>query len=260
MDWIPVLDKLPDFLAPWREKARQFHQDHMRFWRIFYTHMRERVNEGTAPECFISKFLEQSEAKQFDDDECATIVAELLTAGTETTATTLQWFFKAATLYPNFVARAYEELDQVIGQGRMPGWEDEGRLPYMSCVITELHRWASASPLAFNHSTTSADVYNGKIIPQGTTIVPNTYAIHHNPELFADHESFAPERFLPPDHPWHAPNAAKLKRHYSFGIGRRECPGQHVANASLFIIISRVLWAFDIGPKLHASIPTGTGM
>ena len=222
--------------------------------------MRERVDDGTAPECFVARFLEQSEAKEFDDDESATIVAELLTAGTETTATTLQWFFRAAALYPEFVTRAHEELNEVVGKDRMPNWSDEAKLSYISCVITELHRWASATPVAFNHATTTADVYKGKTIPRGTTVIPNTYAIHHNAELFADPESFAPERFLPSDHRWYYPNAAKINRHYSYGIGRRECPGQHVANASLFIIISRVLWAFDIGPRKGTSVPIGTGM
>lgn len=221
--------------------------------------MRDRVQDGTAPECFVSKFLEQSEASDFDDDECATIVAELLTAGTETTATTLQWFFRAAALYPEFVKRAHQELDQVVGQGRLPGWEDEEKLPYVKAMVLELHRWASAAPLAFNHCTSMPDVYRGNAIPKGTTIIPNTYAIHHNPDIFADPDRFWPERYLPSQHPWAQTDAAKIKRQYAFGVGRRECPGQSVANASLYIVVSRLLWAFDIGPKAGANIPTGTG-
>jgi len=35
--------------------------------------------------------------------------------------------------------------------------------------------------------------------------------------------------------------------HYSYGGGRRICPGIHVAEKSLFINIARLVWGFDIG-------------
>jgi cytochrome P450 len=34
--------------------------------------------------------------------------------------------------------------------------------------------------------------------------------------------------------------------HYSYGGGRRICPGMHVAERSLFIDIARLMWGFDI--------------
>jgi hypothetical protein len=34
--------------------------------------------------------------------------------------------------------------------------------------------------------------------------------------------------------------------HYSYGAGRRICPGMHVAERSLFINLARLLWGFDI--------------
>lgn len=33
--------------------------------------------------------------------------------------------------------------------------------------------------------------------------------------------------------------------HYLFGAGRRVCQGMHIAERSLFLAISRLLWAFD---------------
>lgn len=37
--------------------------------------------------------------------------------------------------------------------------------------------------------------------------------------------------------------------HFSYGAGRRACPGVHVAERSLFINVSRVLWGFNINKK-----------
>ena len=34
--------------------------------------------------------------------------------------------------------------------------------------------------------------------------------------------------------------------HFTYGAGRRACPGVHIAQNSMFINMARVLWAFDI--------------
>lgn len=41
------------------------------------------------------------------------------------------------------------------------------------------------------------------------------------------------------------PNPA-LRDHFSFGSGRRICPGMQVADRSLFLVIARILWAYKI--------------
>ncbi|KAH8817510.1 cytochrome P450 [Xylogone sp. PMI_703] len=246
VDWIPILDKLPDALAPWRAKARTSHRQMVQFWGTFYNHINECINNGTAPDCFATRLLTDDEAKLLSETEKIMMIAEILTAGTETTATALQWFFKAAVLYPETISRAQDEIDGVVGRNRIPDWEDQVKLPYIEAIINETHRWASATPLAFFHSTTDSDTYQGKTIPKGSTIIPNTYSIHHSSEYFSDPDDFIPERYLPPDHPYFLADAAFRNQHFAFGVGRRECPGRHVAHASLYIVISRILWAFNI--------------
>lgn len=34
--------------------------------------------------------------------------------------------------------------------------------------------------------------------------------------------------------------------HFVFGAGRRRCQGMHIADRSIFLAISRLLWAFDL--------------
>lgn len=43
------------------------------------------------------------------------------------------------------------------------------------------------------------------------------------------------------------PDATK-RDHFLFGAGRRLCQGMHIADRSLFLAISRMLWAFDFHP------------
>ncbi len=245
VDSIPFLDYLPDTLAPWRASAVNIRNQIMPFFLIFYKVMKERVRSGTAPDCFLARLLEQ-EGSIFDESEPPHIIATTMAAGTDTTATTLQWFFKAALLFPDAIKKAQEEIDQVVGRDRLPSWEDRPNLPYMASLVNETHRWATATPLAFIHATSEADVYRGKDIPRGAIVYSNIYAVHNDPNVFAKPEEWIPERYLPRSDKRAAPEANLAGTHYAFGAGRRECPGKHVADASLYIMISRILWAFDI--------------
>jgi cytochrome P450 len=245
VDWIPILDYLPDFLAPWRKHAVAVRENIMSFYGVFYDSMKEKVRAGTAPDCFVSRLIKE-QSGTMSENEHVHFMADLLQAGTETTATTMKWFYKACVLHPEAVLRAQAELDRVVGNSRLPTWDDRKSLPYLHAFIEELHRWATVAPLAFPHATSEADTYRGKTIPAGTTVMINLHAIHRNSEYYPEPESFIPERFFEESRLAGGPGAKGLPAAYAFGIGRRECPGKHVADANLYIMISRILWAFDV--------------
>jgi hypothetical protein len=79
-------------------------------------------------------------------------------------------------------------------------------------------------------------------------------AIHRDPDLWSNPDAFDPSRYLD-----HAASAADyinasdptMRDHFSYGAGRRVCPGVHVAERSLFINISRVLWGFNLAKKIR---------
>jgi cytochrome P450 len=73
-----------------------------------------------------------------------------------------------------------------------------------------------------------------------------------NPELHANPEKFDPSRYL--NHPLPAADYFNVanpydRDHWTYGGGRRICPGVHVAERSLYINIVRVLWGFNISKK-----------
>lgn len=99
-------------------------------------------------------------------------------------------------------------------------------------------------------------MYNGYYIPKGAVIMPNQWAIFRDPELYPDAEHFRPERWLDASFPTYReplttyPN---LKRFAGFGHGRRICPGVEVAENSLILQVSNLLWACSIKPKKHVN-------
>ena len=90
------------------------------------------------------------------------------------------------------------------------------------------------------------------MIPKGTIVFPNLTALSRDPERYPSPEVFQPDRFKSDDLDASASALHKdyLKRdHFHYGFGRRLCQGIFVAEASLYIVISRVLWGFDIVAK-----------
>lgn len=70
------------------------------------------------------------------------------------------------------------------------------------------------------------------LIPKGADVIANPWAIGRDPEHFPDPETFNPQRWIDAN--------GRLRddlRLFSFGNGRRVCPGQHMATACVFFLL-----------------------
>lgn len=65
----------------------------------------------------------------------------------------------------------------------------------------------------------------------------------HDPAVYPNPSEFDPSRYL-------GPNPAPDPTSHVFGYGRRVCPGQHLADSSLWLAIAKSLAAFNIGRGL----------
>jgi cytochrome P450 len=63
------------------------------------------------------------------------------------TSASIKTFFLAATLHPEVVRSAQQELDEVLGGGRLPVFSDMPQLPYISAIVKEVLRWKPPAPL-----------------------------------------------------------------------------------------------------------------
>lgn len=72
--------------------------------------------------------------------------------------------------------KAQAELDAVVGTDRLPGLQDQERLPYIDALIKECHRFNPIVPL-IPHANDSDDEYRGCVIPKGTWIMANTWYV-----------------------------------------------------------------------------------
>ena len=96
------------------------------------------------------------------------------------------------------------------------------------------------------------DQIGDMILPKGSTVVLNVWAMHHDPSTWHEPEHFQPERYT--DFPALASSytTADRRDHFGYGAGRRVCPGIHLAERNLIIGVAKLLWAFEFSERSDA--------
>ncbi|EAS33915.3 cytochrome P450 [Coccidioides immitis RS] len=252
IDFFPWLRNLPDFLLPLHKKAKDLHKHEKALYLGHWLKAKDDIRRGTIKPCFCVGMAEAQKSEGFDDDQAAYISGTLLEAGSDTTSSTLYAFVQAMLLYPEIQRRAQKEIDEVVGADRMPNMDDQDSLQYIRAIMKETLRWMPTTILgAVPHAVTQDDHYMGYLIPKGAGVMNNVWGIHHDEKRHPSPRVFNPERYIN-DHQSLGESAANpdgTKRdQFTFGAGRRICPGIHVAERSLFLGMSRILWAFNIEP------------
>ena len=224
--------------AGWKSTARQMAAQLQQTTEQPYAFVKQQMREGNHKTSFLSQAIETDADSEHLHKWSA---SSMYLGGADTTVSSLMTFFLAMTMFPEVQKKAQEELDRVIGN-RLPTSADKGRLPYIDAVVSETHRWHPVAPMAIPHLSTAEDTIRGYRIPKGSLVMPNIWWFTHDPAVYHDPAEFRPERFL--DTPTH--KAEPDPRAYTFGYGRRVCPGRYVADNALFLTIAQSLAVFKI--------------
>ncbi|OQV03623.1 hypothetical protein CLAIMM_08642 [Cladophialophora immunda] len=252
IDFCPWLRKLPDFVLPTQKKAKELHREEKALYLGHWLTAKKAVQDSTIKPCFCVGMATAQQAQDFSDDQAAYIAGTVLEAGSDTTSSTLYAFVQAMVLYADVQKRAQEEIDRVVGDTRMPTMEDEPHMPYIRCCMKETLRWMPTTILgAVPHAVTQDDYYMGYLIPKGAGVMNNVWGVNMDPQRHPDPRRFNPDRYQDDHHGLYdsaaSPDASK-RDNFTFGAGRRICQGIHVAERSLFLGMSRMLWAFRFEP------------
>ncbi|CAL9179751.1 unnamed protein product, partial [Musa hybrid cultivar] len=167
-------------------------------------------------------------------------VLELLAAGTDTSAVTMEWAMCLLLIHPEVLHTARAELDAKVGQGRMVEEEDIPNLPYLNCIIYETLRLYPAVPLLVPHESSQDCTVGGYDVPRGTMLLTNAWAIHRDPNTWDEPEEFKPERFQCEG----GKEEAGL-RMLPFGSGRRKCPGEALAMRVIGLALATLIHCFE---------------
>ncbi|TFK75088.1 cytochrome P450 [Pluteus cervinus] len=201
----------------------------------------KNLSQGVGRPSIVTEWLRQDKV----DEDCAKLAKDVaigaLEAVIETTSATLDAFCLALTLNPEVQKIAQEEIRQVVGTTVLPTLRDRPFMPYLEAIYRETLRWAPPTPLGVPHTTAEDDVYNGYLIPAGTVVVANIWAMTRNEKKYPEPEAFRPGRFLDPDGTLNHDD-----RVLTFGFGRRICAGKDLASEIVWLAMANILATFNI--------------
>ncbi|KAF2071977.1 hypothetical protein CYY_006714 [Polysphondylium violaceum] len=167
------------------------------------------------------------------------LAQDLLNAGTETTSTTLEWFFLSMANNIDIQEKAYNELKLIVGkENRLINVNDRQYTPYTNALIKEVMRRYPILPLGLlRKSKEEIQLSDGTLIPKDTIIFPNLHYSFTSERYWDQSKDFNPDRFLNNNH---------SEVFYPFGIGPRGCIGQAFAQDIEYISITNILLNFKI--------------
>ncbi|XP_054786983.1 cytochrome P450 81E8-like [Prosopis cineraria] len=180
--------------------------------------------------------LQESQPEYYTDQIIKGLVLVMLTAGTETSAVTLEWAMSSLLNNPKVMEKAKKEIDTHIGNDRLVDEPDISKLPYLQSIISETLRLHPAAPLLVPHEASNDCTIGGYNVPRGTMVLVNAWAIHRDPQLWDDPTSFKPDRFEKEG------EASKL---IPFGVGRRACPGAGLAQRTVGLTLGLLIQCFE---------------
>ena len=184
------------------------------------------------------------------------LIIDIIIGATGTVTSTLSWLIVFMILHEDIQSEVQQELDRVVGRGRLPCWKDVENLHYLSAVIAETMRRSVFMPFSPRRAIRDSTI-QGYHIPKDTGILLNVWRIHFNPKDWEQPALFKPERFLDDDGKF--VGWTSLPSFFPFGAGRRVCLGQTLGKMDTFAAASRLLHQFRFGAPAGEAKPTAEG-
>ncbi|ROW00866.1 hypothetical protein VPNG_08251 [Cytospora leucostoma] len=270
VDFFPILRYLPGFLAKWKSEARRLRSvvtedalENVHDGRKQYTRSLNDYDSSVRFEGLIAKILREQSlprttegSRMFTDLELGYIGQAAIGAAVDTTVATFESLIYCFAAFPDVLRKAQEEVDR-LGGGRPPTGQMLGEMKYLRACISEVLRWRPTTPNALPHTLVRDDRFGDYVFPKGTTFIANIWAFHRNEDNYERPDLFNPERFIKSPHGLRDDDSLEAPENlnnggrrglYTFGFGRRQCPGEQFAYTTLMLAASKVIWAFDVLP------------
>jgi cytochrome P450 family 138 len=167
------------------------------------------------------------DGSEMNRDEISDQLVTLLTAGYETTATTLAWAVERLRRHPELLSRLVDEIDA-------------GGDELLDATILEVQRSRPVIDTTFRSVVAPSYQLGPWLLPQGQAVLIAIGLMHDNDALFADHLRFNPDRFVgarPDNNEW-----------IPYGGGARRCIGAAFASMELKVVLRAMLHEFTLVP------------
>ncbi|KAF2304650.1 hypothetical protein GH714_037289 [Hevea brasiliensis] len=209
--------KLPDFLpvlAPLfrrqMKEAKELRKKQMECLLPLIRNRRAFVEKGENPNlemvspvgaAYIDSLFELKPAPRgpLGEQEFVTLCSEVISAGTDTSATIIEWALLHLVQNQEIQDKLYKEIVGCVDKEGLVKEEDVEKLPYLGAIVKETLRRHPPSHFLLSHAATKETELGGYTIPVGVNVELYTAWVTEDPDMWKDPGEFRPERFLEGD-------------------------------------------------------------
>ncbi|KAK7936137.1 hypothetical protein PG985_001632 [Apiospora marii] len=220
----------------------------------FFNHTKERVDQRLArgsqqPDIWnlVAPSEEDGKGEVLTLNEMYANAELLMTAGTETTASSLSGLFYLLLTHPAVLEAARNEVRSSFASAEDISMEGLTNLKYLNACIQEgLRVFPPVGQGIPRVAPKGGNVVLGKWVPEGTTLLVHHTSVYRSPAGWRDPDRFAPERWLPADEPDNKYREDRRDWHQPFSYGPRNCLGQNLAWHEMRLVAAHLLYHFDV--------------
>ncbi|KAJ8769385.1 hypothetical protein K2173_002589 [Erythroxylum novogranatense] len=221
------------------KRLRNVYQRMDNFMQNLVEACRDKLHPGSL-ETLVNNLLvlQKSDSQNITDEIIKGFISSMIFAGTEAIYVTLEWAMASVLKDSKILIKSREEIDNIIGQDCKLEENDLSKLPYLQNIILEALRMFPSTPVMDPHMASEDCTLAGYNIPRGTVVLANAWALHRDPSVWDDPNTFKPERF-------EGIGDGAIKNFIPFGMGRRSCPGMNLGYRVLGLALGSLIQCFD---------------
>nr|AJD87466.1 cytochrome P450 CYP76AD10 [Phytolacca americana] len=244
-DFFPILGYVDPFGIR-RRLAVYFDKLIAVFQEIIRERQKARFTNLSTTNDVLDTLLNLYQENELSMDEINHLLVDIFDAGTDTTASTMEWAMAELVKNPDIMLKARIEIKQALGNDSslIIQESDIAKLPYLQAIVKETLRLHPPTVFLLPRKAEANVQLYGYLIPKNAQLLVNLWAIGRDPNVWNDPLVFSPERFL-------ASSSCEIDvkgRHFEllpFGAGRRICPGLTLAYRMLNLMLVTLVNSFD---------------
>ncbi|XP_031275069.1 LOW QUALITY PROTEIN: probable (S)-N-methylcoclaurine 3'-hydroxylase isozyme 2 [Pistacia vera] len=234
-DFYPILAGLD--LQRLRKKSTDLFNKASEIWEPIIKERREVMSgDASSQQDFLDALIKNGSS----DLQINMLLLELLSAGTDTSSSTVEWTLAELLKHPECIKKVEEELkkeiDQdVIKESHVP------KLTFLQACVKETLRLHPPGPFLLPQRAVESCEVMTYTIPKNCQVLINFWAIGRDPKIWEDPLVYKPERFLDSNLDFKGNDFELIP----FGAGRRICPGVPMATKHVPLILASLIHFFD---------------
>ncbi|XP_049370017.1 geraniol 8-hydroxylase-like [Solanum verrucosum] len=249
VDFFPILENVDP------QRIRYRTNIHFgKLYKLFGDMINERLEEKKTNQSEKSDILQvllnhsAENPQEMDRNFMNSMLLDLFIGSIDTITNTVEWAMAEILRQPEIMKKVQAELAQVVGKGKPIEEADVSRLPYLQFIIKETLRLHPPAPFLIPRRVDQDVELCDYIIPKGSIVLVNAWAIGRDSSFWEDTLVFKPERFQSLELNMRGKDFELIP----FGAGRRTCPGFPLALRLMPVILGSMLNSFNW--KLEACI------